>query len=362
VHDGLVARPTLQGRVLLTGASGFIGGRLRRLLLEDGADVVALRRPGSPPAKGGRSVEADYKKVRDLQRIVATERPDFVLHAAGVTKGSSYHDFRQGNVMPTRNLLSALRREHPRVKRFVLVSSMASYGPSASSAPQRESNPPRPIEYYGQSKLEAERLVEEESGGLPWTIVRPCAVYGPGDVDHFALFQSAMLGANLFYGNSDRWVSWIYVDDCIRGIVEAAVHAETLGKGYFLTHDPPLTWADFQSEVVRAVGKPVRTIDLPAQALWAAAFAGEIASRIDKKPRLFNLQKARLAVQPAATCSGDAARRDFGFTAEIDLPEGVLRTHQWYLENDWYQSLNPRELLSPRSFRRLVRNFRRGHR
>ena len=354
-----MAMPTLDGKVLITGASGFIGGQLRDSLLRTDADVVAIRRPGSPPSSAGRSVEADYARMADLERVIASEKPDYVLHVAGVTKGTSYEDFRAGNVMPTRNLLAAVRREHPAVKRFVMVSSAASYGPSATSAPQREENPPRPIEYYGRSKLEAERVVEEESAGVAWTIVRPCAVYGPGDVDHFTLFQAAVLGINLFYGNRDRLATWIYVDDCVRGILEAAIHPNSAGKGYFLTNDVQLTWDDFQTEIALAVGKPVRTVDLPEQLLWASAFAGEIATRIDKKPRLLNLQKARLGAQPAWTCSGDAARDDFGFSAEVNLSEGIRRTHAWYVKNGWYQSLNPRELASAKSLRRLVGGFRR---
>jgi len=352
--------PMLEGKVLITGASGFIGGQLRDALLRAGSDVVAVRRPGSPPAKVGRSVEADYGRPADLERVVASEKPDYVLHVAGVTKGRSYEDFRAGNVMPTRNLLAAVRREHPGTKRFVLVSSAASYGPSASSAPQREENPPRPIEHYGTSKLEAERVVEEESAGVPWTILRPCAVYGPGDVDHFALFQAAVLGVNLFYGNRDKLMSWIYVDDCLRGIIEAAAHTNTVGKGYFLTNDILLTWDDFQTEIAIAVGHRVRTVDLPEQLLWVGAFAGELATRIDKKPRLMNLQKAKLGVQEAWTCSGDAARRDFGFSATVTLADGIRRTHQWYVENGWYQSFDLKDLMSARSLRGLVGRLRRG--
>lgn len=354
--------PVSHGKVLLTGASGFIGGRLRSTLLDmdAGADVVAIRRPGSPVSEVGRSVEADYDEVGALQRIVAQEKPDYVLHVAGVTKGSSYADFQRGNVMPTRNLLTAVRREHPDLRRFVLVSSSTAYGPSASRAPQREDNPPRPVEHYGRSKLEAESVLRDESGGVAWTIVRPCAVYGPGDVDHFTLFQAARLGVNLFYGNRHRAMSWIYVDDCVRGTLEAAAHPDTVGRGYFLCHPGQLDWDQFQTEIAIAVGRRVRTVDLPEQLLWASAFAGEVATRIDGKPRLMNLQKAKLGAQSAWTCSGDAARRDFGFTAEVSLRNGVRSTHRWYLENGWYQSFDPRELLTPSSLGRLVGHLRRN--
>jgi nucleoside-diphosphate-sugar epimerase len=331
-----MAAPKLDGKVLITGASGFIGSRLRDELLASGSDVVAIRRPGSPPAKAGRSVEVDYGSTSELERVVASEKPDYVLHVAGVTKGSSYEDFQRGNVVPTRNLLRAFRQHHPDTKRFVLVSSLTSYGPSATTAPHREEDPPRPIEYYGQSKLEAEKVVEEESGDVPWTIVRPSAVYGPGDVDYFNLFKSAMRGWNAYFGNRDRCMSVIYVDDCTRGILEAARHESSIGRGYFLTSDEQVTWERFQSEVVRVVDRQVRTVDLPGQLVLVAALGGELATRIDKKPRLLNLQKAKMGAQQAWTCVGDAASRDFGFTAEVDLAEGIRRTHEWYAANDWY--------------------------
>lgn len=343
--------PKLEGKVLITGASGFIGSRLRDELLAAGSDVVAIRRPGSPPSNAGRSVEVDYAKVPDLERVMGDEKPDYVLHVAGVTKGTSYEDFRSGNVMPTRNLLAALRKKHPDTKRFVLVSSLTSYGPSASSVPHREENPPRPIEHYGRSKLEAEKLVEDEAGEVPWTILRPSGVYGPGDVDYFNLFKSAMLGWNAYFGNRERLMSIIYVDDCVRGILEAAQPEQTANKGYFLTSDAAVTWEQFQSEVVRVVGRSVRTVDLPEQVTSLAALGGEIATRFDKKPRLLNLQKAKMGAQQAWTCVGDAARRDFGFTAEVDLAEGIRLTHEWYEANDWYQSGNPKDQLSLRSFR-----------
>lgn len=352
--------PTLEGKVLITGASGFIGGQLRDTLLGQGSDVIAIRRAGSPEPKAGRSVQADFEQVAELERIIATERPDYVLHVGGVTKGRSYEDFRRGNVMPTRNLLTAVRREHPGVKRFVLVSSLTAYGPSSTVAPHREENPPRPIEFYGESKLEAEQVVEEESAEVPWTILRPSAVYGPGDVDHFTLFQSAMLGINLFYGNRDHQASWIYVDDCVRGILLGARSEQSVDRGYFLTNEAMLTWKDFQDEIVRVVDRPVRTVDLPEVLMWASAVAGEIATQFDKKPRLMNLQKARMGAQQAWTCVSDAARRDFGFRAEVELPEGIRRTHEWYLANDWYQSLELGELLSFKSFRRVMGHFRRG--
>ncbi|MEM1418617.1 MAG: NAD(P)-dependent oxidoreductase, partial [Myxococcota bacterium] len=160
--------PRFEGPVLVTGASGFIGSHLRDGLLAAGNDVVALRRPGSPPAPRGRSVEASYDDVASLERAFEEAAPAYVFHVAGVTKGVTYEDFRRGNVIPTANLLLAARRQAPELRRFVHVSSGATYGPTNAGRPLREEDPRRPIERYGQSKLEGDRKVEEWES-LPWT-------------------------------------------------------------------------------------------------------------------------------------------------------------------------------------------------
>src|SRR5262249_20592000 len=152
---------------------------------------------------------------------LAAERPDYVFHVAGATKGVTYEDFRHANFMPTRNLIEALRDVHPSVKRFVHVSSLSSFGPSAKGRHHHENEPRKPIEYYGQSKLEAEQAVEAIGDAVAWTIVRPGGVYGPGDVDYFELFKSVERGINLFFGNRDRYFSAIYVDDLVRGLLLA---------------------------------------------------------------------------------------------------------------------------------------------
>jgi len=332
-----MAAPKLEGKVLITGASGFIGSRLLDVLLESGSDVVAIRRSASPQASRGRSVTADYANIAELEQLMAVEKPDYVLHVAGVTKGRSYEDFWQGNVMPTRNLLSALRSAHPELKRFVLVSSLTSYGPSSPSHPLQESDSPHPIEHYGKSKLEAEQAVEEEAANIPWTIVRPAAVYGPGDVDYFNLFKSAARGWNAYFGNRQREMSLIYVDDCVRGILEAAQHPACVGKGYFLSTGGPVTWEQLQDQILSTIQRDVRTVDLPELLVSLAAVGGEIASFIDKKPRLLNRQKAKMGAQNAWTCTSAAAKADFGFEGEVDMVEGVRLTHEWYVENQWYR-------------------------
>jgi nucleoside-diphosphate-sugar epimerase len=326
---------SIEGTVLITGASGFIGGRLRDALLDAGADVVTLRRVGSPEPRRGRSAIVDYQDRDALRRLVDEERPQFVYHVAGATKGVTYDDFHRANVTPTRNVIEALRDAHPQVRRFVHFSSLAAYGPSRRDAPLREDSPRRPIEFYGQSKLEAEQAVEAVGSAVPWTILRPGGVYGPGDVDYFELFKSVERGLNVFFGNRDRWFSAVYVDDLVRAALDAAERPEARGKGYFVCDGRPLTWGEFQGHIVRASARRVRTLDLPEVLVDLAAFGGELLTRVDKKPRLFNRQKALMGAQEAWTCQHDALRADTGYTPRVDVAEGVARTLAWYRAERW---------------------------
>src|SRR5688572_15015744 len=103
-------------RAILTGASGFIGGRLRDALIDQGHDVLALRRRASAVPKRGRSAEVEYEDLASLEQIVQAEKPSFIFHVAGATKGVTYEDFRLANVLPTENLLQAVRVKHPGVQ------------------------------------------------------------------------------------------------------------------------------------------------------------------------------------------------------------------------------------------------------
>lgn len=323
----------ISGKVLLTGASGFIGGRLRDGLLARGCDVLAIRRKGSPPAKKGRSVEAEYEDAEGLVKLMESEKPDYVFHVAGATKGVTYGDFHRANVVPTQNLVAALEKSHPATQRFVLVSSLAAFGPSSRERPHDESVIRRPIEFYGQSKLEAEHVVERSA--VAWTIVRPSGVYGPGDADYFNLFREVESGRNVFFGNERRLFSAIYVDDLIDAIFRAATHDATKNKGYFVDDGRVVTWGEFQKAIVDASGRRALTLRLPEALVSVAAIGGEMASRIDGKPRLFNRQKAKMGAQEAWTCKSDALRKDTGWTPSVPMEEGVRRAYEWYRAEKW---------------------------
>jgi nucleoside-diphosphate-sugar epimerase len=323
------------GKVFVTGASGFIGSHLRDALLARGADVVSLVRAVSPTATKGRSIAIDYRDLEGLTNIVASEQPDYVFHVAGSTKGVTYDDFRLGNVVPTQHLMEAVARAHPSVKRFVHVSSLTAYGPSNLGPPKRESDPREPVEFYGRSKLEAERVVESYGDRVAWTIIRPSAVYGPAEVDMFALFKAAKLGINLFYGNRAKRASAVYVDDLVDALLVSAQSENTRSRGYFICDGVPYTWGEIQGHIAAAVGKRAFELSLPSFLVPMAGVAGELLTAVDKKPRLLNRQKAMLDAQAAWLCTHEAAREDFGYRPRVTMAEGTRRAYAWYVQNRW---------------------------
>ncbi len=331
-----MGRRSMSEVAVVTGASGFIGRWIRDAFLERGFDVLALRRPASPPASVGRSAEVTYEDVDGLGRLFERERPRYIVHVAGATKGVTYGDFERANVRPTASLLQAVKKSGAPLARFIHMSSLVSHGPSSVEQPHVEGAPPKPVEFYGRSKLEAEQVVT--GSDVPWTILRPGGVYGPGDVDYFNLFQSAARGLNVYFGNRKRVFSKIYISDMVDATIEAGLSPSAEDRAYFVCDRDPVSWERFQSTIAARAARPVRDIDLPGMFVDLAAFGGEVISTLDRRPRLFNRQKAIMGRQEAWTCDSEAITREVGFTPRVDLEEGVERSWAWYREQGWVPS------------------------
>jgi nucleoside-diphosphate-sugar epimerase len=304
--------------------------------------VRRLIRAASPqeiPAISGGAIEqvvVDYDDAGTLQRAGVLDDADYVYHLAGVTKGVSQREFDAGNVVPTKRLVDALAARGGQLKRFVLVSSQAAAGPArALDAPREESAPNEPIEEYGRSKLEAERIVASAGDKVPFTIVRPSAVYGPRDRDFLTIFKQARRGVGLYPASRDRYVSVIHVRDVVRGIIAAATSAESAGRTYFLTAEPAVSWRDVYAAVAEAVGKPISEINIPQSLVDAAGVVGDVAAWLTGTPGLVTRQKVALSKADYWVCSGARAARDLGFRAGIGLREGMRETGRWYSENEW---------------------------
>lgn len=324
---------------LVTGGSGFLGQNLVRRLLHDGHEVRCLVRPhGGEAPRGARRFVVRYDDPRSLLQTAALDGADVVFHLAGVTRAASAAEFMPGNVTPTRHLLGAIlaRRLFPR---FVFVSSQAAAGPAgARHRPVDESDPPHPVEAYGRSKLEAERIVESFADRVPTTIVRPCAVFGPFDRDFLVLFRMARRGVLLYPSVAEHWLSLLYVDDVIKALLACATRPQAISRTFCISSSEPVQWRALGELIAAAVGRRVRHLNVNAALVRIASVAGEWVGRLTKTSTVANRQKAALSRHPFWVCSGARAQRELGWHESVSLPDGVNRTYLWYRKNEWLRA------------------------
>ncbi len=324
-------------KVLVTGATGFIGSHLAEHLLSRGAAVrCLLRRSSDTVWLRHLDVELVYGDLFDETALAGAVRGvDTIYHSAGVTKSKTPEGYFRGNVTGTRNLLAAAARHAPSLTRFVQISSQTAVGPSPTATPIDEDVTPRPITTYGKSKWEAEQECLAMHGALPLTIVRPPAVYGPRDRDVFEFFRTMRNGLQPMVGFREKYVSLIHVGDLVRGFVMAAESPVTAGRTYFITSDRAYGWKEIGGITREVMRTRALRLRIPETGVYVIAAVAEALASFSSRPALINFEKARDMVQDYWTCSGARAQADFGFVPAIGLREGIAGTIAWYRSEGW---------------------------
>lgn len=259
-------------RALVTGATGFIGGRLaERLVLEHGAEVRALVRNLAGAARLARFpvtvVRGDVTSPSDLE--AAVQGCDVVFHCAYGTSGSQKHRS-WVNTEGTRRVLAAAQAAG--AKRIVYLSTLMVYGQTEDgdldeAAPRKRFGNP-----YSDSKLEAERIAL--ASGLPVTVLQPTAVYGPwGGVWTETVLKSLRSGRQILVNGGDGLGNHVYVDDLVSAMLLAAVKDEAVGQAFLISSEEPAIWKEMFGRFERMLGGEPRTVDMTeAEALeyWKA--------------------------------------------------------------------------------------------
>jgi len=320
---------------VVTGASGFIGQNLVQRLLSRGSEVRCLVRAGGGPApKGAASFPIRYDDQSSLNHCHAFDGADVVFHLGGATRATGEARFERANVAPTRMLLRAIteRRAGPR---FIYVSSLSAAGPAAPNQAVTESATPAPCEAYGRSKLAAERVVLGFSDRVATTILRPCAVFGPGDRGFLALFKLARLGWLIYPGVRDHEMSLLHVDDLVDGLLNSAREKAAIGRTYFLSSPDVVTWGELGRHISTAMGVTPKSANLPLGLVRAASVVGEWVGRATATAPILCRSRAALAAQPRWVCSASLAQTEIAFNPSRSLPVALRETYLWYVRNAW---------------------------
>jgi nucleoside-diphosphate-sugar epimerase len=257
-------------KVLVTGATGFIGGRLaERLVLEHGAEVRALVRNLAGAARLARfPVTVLRGDVTDPAALAEAARGcDLVFHCAYGTSGSQKHRA-WVNTEGTRRVLEAARTAGAR--RVVYLSTLMVYGQTGDgdldeTAPRRKFGNP-----YSDSKLEAERIAL--TSGVPVSVLQPTAVYGPyGGVWTEAVLKALKTGRQILVNGGDGFGNAVYVDDLVSAMLLAAVKEAAVGEAFLISGEEPVTWREMYGRFERMLGIEPRTVDMTeseALAYW----------------------------------------------------------------------------------------------
>ena len=318
--------------ILLTGATGFVGSNLCRVLEERGLEYLALVRSTQKALERG--IPAERQLLGDLTGALPRLPPGIthVVHLAGLLHALEPRQMALVNEGGTERLLQLVREQAPSA-RLVHVSSLAAAGPSVDGS--LSALPPercQPVSRYGESKLAAERVVA--ASGVPFVTLRPGIVYGPWDTDVLALFRSCAKGIALLAGPEHRY-SLVHVADLARAVLTALERSDFGGQWLPVGHEEALADAAWMRLMGQAVGRRVRVVRMPLFAAAATAEVAEIWGGMRGKAPIFGRDKYREMRAGSWICDPEPARAQLGFRCETGHLEGHEATARWYRERGW---------------------------
>lgn len=320
-------------KVLVTGGTGFTGKALVKRLLDDGHQVVALDYKEGIKTQELREwgAEVVIGSVTDKEVVDrCMEGIEVVQHLAAAFREldvpNSYYD--DVNIGGTRNCLEAAEKQG--VKKFIYCSTCGVHG-NVENPPADEDAPINPADYYQQTKYEAEPVVQEFARrGMNTTIIRPAAIYGPGDPErYFMIFRRVAKGKFPMFGNGKTLYHPLYIDNLVDAHILAMDPDKGNGGTYLIADDRYLSIEELVKEVGKAMGINVQITHFP---VWPLVAAGHIFEKACKPfritppifPRRVDWYRQNRAFKI------DRAKRDLGYDPKVGLEEGLRKTYEWY--------------------------------
>ncbi len=372
-------------RILVTGASGFIGSFIVSEGLERGHDMWAgVRRSSSRQYLSDprthfaeldlSSRETLIQQLMELKASMNGECWDYVIHAAGATKSLKREGFFRTNTEGTKNLVTALRESGMMPRRLVFISSLSIFGaikerptPNPSrqggassglnedalrqplSPPSREgsgvglypkitdTDTPQPNTAYGESKLAAERWLQEQAD-VPWVILRPTGVYGPRERDYFLMAQSIKQHVDFAVGYKPQEITFVYVRDVVQAVYLACERDSNKveHRAFFLSDGESYNSRTFSDLLQAEMGvRFVLHIKAPLWFLRMICTVNGTFCRWMGKLTTLNMDKYHILSQRNWNCDINPARKLLGYDPKWKLEAGVKESVAWYKAEGW---------------------------
>ncbi len=320
-------------KILVTGGTGFSGKALVRRLLDQGHQVVALDYKEGLKTRELREwgAEVVLGSVTDPEVVRRSMRGvEAVHHLAAAFREMNVPDshYWDVNVQGTRNVLEAALAAG--VRKLVYCSTCGVHG-NIDRPPGGEDAPIQPADYYQRTKYEAEPVVQEfHRRGLPSVILRPAAIYGPGDPERFLMiYRRVARGSFPMFGDGKTLYHPLYIDNLVDAFVLAMADGAGDGEAYLIADEEYLGI----EELVRRVGKSLGVeVKVPHYPVWPVVAAGHVVEKICRPfgitppifPRRVDWYRQNRAFKI------DKAKRDLGYAPRVGIDEGLRRTAEWY--------------------------------
>lgn len=327
-------------RVLVTGASGFTGGHLVRALLRRGATVRVLARRGAAIPFDLRDrldvVQGDIRDAQAVDRAVAGCEQVYHLAALYRQAGAPLRQYWEVHVQGTQHILDACARHG--VGRLIHCSTMGVHG-HVSRIPSNEASPFNPGDAYQRTKLEGEQRVWAfcRQHQVPFTVVRPAGIYGPGDLRFLKLFRAIQRGYFVMLGSGRTRYHLVYIDDLIDGYLRCGTEPAALGQAFLIGHDRFVTLNELAALIARVVGAEPTRWRLPVWPVYAAGAVCEaVCVPLRINPPLYRRRVDFFTHDRAFDIS--KARQVLGFQPQVSLEEGLARTASWYTTHGYLKN------------------------
>jgi nucleoside-diphosphate-sugar epimerase len=321
-------------RIIITGANGFIGSLLAQYLQDAGHQVRSLVRHGSDAALITNPETIRYIDYNDLQDLMdACAGYTVLIHTAALTKARTQFAMDAINVGLTEKLIDVANRT-PSIQQFLFISSQAATGPAQFRRPKTEDDLCTPISWYGKSKLKAEQKIHGECR-VPYTIIRPCSVFGPGEKDFLQMFSLIKHRVALFPGYCQHYLNLIFVEDLIACIALSVGAEKAFNQTFHVTDGYEYTNRTFAANMKKAMNRFAINIFIPVWALKISAFCMELTARFRGKPALVNRQKVTEMLQQYWLLDCQKAKDLLGYAPWWDQVAALKKTYQWYKEHSW---------------------------
>lgn len=328
----------MKKKILITGASGFIGSYLVEKALLLGFETYAgvrkssnLKYLSNPEI---RLVFIDYSKPEHLEKVLSEKQFDCIIHNAGTTIAATDKEYNDSNLVNLKVLTNIIKNNNIQLEKFIYISSLAAYGPNEYNQGQVITNEtiPHPVTAYGRSKLLAEEHLKKQN--IPYIIIRPTAVYGKRDKGFIPVYKSLQLGFEFYATRKKQKLSFVYVDDLVNAIF-ASFNAPA-NSCYFVSDGQEYSLEDFYQFIKNELGTKSVSLRFPETISRSIAFLNEFVYRLFGRFPSFNKDKVNELAADGWFCDIHNLQNDTGFVPQYTLKEGISITIKALKDNKYW--------------------------